>query len=57
MEPKLLDRFEGEVKRIDTDLVIVPQSLNRIVELLNGQNQKINELQQLMQQQPNQLPD
>lgn len=58
VEAKLLDRFGGEVKRIDTDLVVTPQSLNQIVELLMGQNQKITELQQLMQQQPkNQLPD
>ena len=58
VEAKLLDRFGGEVKRIDTDLVVAPQSLNQIVELLMGQNQKINELQQFMQQQPkNQLPD
>ena len=43
---------------MDTDLVVAPQSLNQIVELLMGQNQKISELQQLMQQQPkNQLPD
>lgn len=52
VEAKLLDRFGGEVKRIDTDLVVAPQSLNQIVELLMGQNQKISELQQLMQQQP-----
>lgn len=58
VEAKLLDRFGGEVKRIDTDLVVAPQSLNQIVELLMGQNQKISELQQLMQQQPKQqLPD
>jgi DNA-binding transcriptional MerR regulator len=58
VEAKLLDRFGGEVKRIDTDLVIAPQSLNQIVELLMGQNQKISELQQMMQQQPKQqLPD
>ncbi|MGH2317963.1 hypothetical protein ACRC6Q_09345 [Planococcus sp. SE5232] len=58
VKAKLLDRFGGEVKRIDTDLVVAPQSLNQIVELLMGQNQKISELQQLMQQQPkNQLPD
>lgn len=57
VEAKLLDRFGGEVKRIDTDLVVAPQSLNQIVELLMGQNQKISELQQLMEQQPkNQLP-
>lgn len=58
VEAKLLERFGGEVKRIDTDLVVSPQSLNQIVELLMGQNQKINELQQLMHQQPKQhLPD
>lgn len=58
VEAKLLERFGGEVKRIDTDLVVTPQSLNQIVELLMGQNQKINELQQLMHQQPKQqLPD
>lgn len=58
VEAKLLDRFGGEVKRIDTDLVVAPQSLNQIVELLMGQNQKISELQQLIQQQQkNQLPD
>ncbi|MGM0898102.1 MAG: hypothetical protein ACQEV0_09385 [Bacillota bacterium] len=58
VEAKLLERFGGEVKRIDTDLVVPPQSLNQIVELLMGQNQKINELQQLMHQQPKQkLPD
>ena len=58
VEAKLLERFGGEVKRIDTDLLVAPQSLNQIVELLMGQNQKINELQQLMQQQPkNQLPN
>ncbi|MFK8796021.1 MerR family transcriptional regulator [Planococcus plakortidis] len=58
VEAKLLERFGGEVKRIDTDLVVAPQSLNQIVELLMGQNQKINELQQLMHQQPKQqLPD
>ena len=58
VEAKLLARFGGEVKRLDSDLVVAPQSLNQIVELLMGQNQKINELQQLMQQQPkNQLPD
>lgn len=58
VEAKLLERFGGEVKRIDTDLVVPPQSLNQIVELLIGQNQKINELQQLMHQQPKQqLPD
>lgn len=58
VEAKLLERFGGEVKRIDTDLVVAPQSLNQIVELLVGQNQKISELQQLMQQQPKQqLPD
>ena len=58
VEAKLLDRFGGEVKRIDTDLVVAPQSLNQIVELLMGQNQKISELQQIMQQQPkNQLPN
>src|SRR5690606_13649950 len=50
-------RFGGEGKRIDPDLVVPPQSLNQIVELLMRQNQKINELQQLMHQQPkNQLP-
>ena len=54
VEAKLLERFGGEVKRIDTDLVVAPQSLNQIVELLMGQNQKINELQQLMHQQPKQ---
>lgn len=58
VEAKLLDRFGGEVKRIDTDLMVAPQSLNQIVELLMGQNQKISDLQQLMQQQPKpQLPD
>ncbi|MEK6190441.1 MAG: MerR family transcriptional regulator [Carnobacterium alterfunditum] len=57
VEATLLERFGGEVKRIDTDLVVAPQSLNQIVELLMGQNQKINELQQLMQQPKNQLPD
>lgn len=58
VEAKLLEWFGGEVKRIDTDLVVAPQSLNQIVELLMGQNQKINELQQLMHQQPKQqLPD
>ena len=58
VEAKLLERFGGEVKRIDTDLVVAPQSLNQIVELLMGQNQKINELQQFMHQQPKQqLPD
>ncbi|TWT26561.1 MerR family transcriptional regulator [Planomicrobium sp. CPCC 101110] len=58
VEAKLLDRFGGEVKRIDTDLVVAPQSLNQIVELLMSQNQKISELQQLVQQQPkNQLRD
>lgn len=58
VEAKLLERFGGEVKRIDTDLVVAPQSLNQIVELLMGQNQKISELQQLMLQQPKQqLPD
>ena len=58
VEAKLLERFGGEVKRINTDLVVAPQSLNQIVELLMGQNQKISELQQLMQQQPKQqLPD
>lgn len=54
VEAKLLERFGGEVKRMDTDLVVAPQSLNQIVELLMGQNQKINDLQQLMQQQPKQ---
>lgn len=54
VEAKLLERFGGEVKRIDTDLVVAPQSLNQIVELLMGQNQKINDLHQLMQQQPKQ---
>lgn len=54
VEAKLLERFGGEVKRIDTDLVVPPQSLNQIVELLIGQNQKINELQQFMHQQPKQ---
>lgn len=58
VEAKLLERFGGEVKRIDTDLVVPQQSLNQIVELLMGQNKKINELQQLMHQQPKQqLPD
>ena len=58
VEARLLERFGGEVKRIDTDVVVAPQSLNQIVELLMGQNQKINDLQQLIQQQPkNQLPD
>lgn len=57
VEAKLLERFGGEVKRIDTDLVVAPQSLNQIVELLMGQNQKISELQQLMQQPKNQLSD
>ena len=57
VEAKLLDRFGGEVKRIDTDLVVAPQSLNQIVELLIGQNQKISELQQLIQQPKQQLPD
>ena len=58
VKAKLLERFGGEVKRIDMDLVVAPQSLNQIVELLMGQNQKINELQQFMQQQPKQqLPD
>lgn len=58
VEGKLLERFGGEVKRMDTDLVVAPQSLNQIVELLMGQNQKISELQQFMQQQSkNQLPD
>lgn len=46
------------MKRIDTDLVVALQPLNQIVDLLIGQNQKISELQQLMQQQPkNQLSD
>ncbi|MFD1032169.1 hypothetical protein [Metaplanococcus flavidus] len=40
VEAKLLERFGGEVKRMDTDLVVAPQSLNQIVELLMGQNQK-----------------
>ena len=58
VEVRLLERFGGEVKPINTDVVVPPQSLNQIVELLMGQNQKINDLQQLMQQQPkNQLPD
>ena len=58
VKAKLLERFGGEIKRIDADLVVAPQSLNQIVELLMGQNQKISELQQLMQQQPKrQLPD
>lgn len=58
VEAKLLERFGGEVKRMDTDLVVAPQSLNQIVELLMGQNQKISDLQQLMEQQPkNQLPN
>ena len=58
VEAKLLERFGGEVKRMDTDVVVAPQSLNQIIELLMGQNQKINELQQLMHQEPKkQLPD
>lgn len=57
VEAKLLERFGGEVKRIDTDLVVAPQSLNQIVELLMGQNQKISELQQFMQQPKQQLSD
>lgn len=58
VEAKLLERFGGEVKRMDTDVVVAPQSLNQIVELLMGQNQKISDLQQLMEQQPkNQLPN
>ena len=58
VEAKLLEQFGGEVKRMDTDLVVAPQSLNQIVELLMGQNQKINDLQQLMQQRPkSQLTD
>lgn len=32
----MLDRFGGEVKCIDTDLLVAPQSLNQIVELLMG---------------------
>jgi DNA-binding transcriptional MerR regulator len=58
VKAKLVERFGGEVKRINMDLVVAPQSLNQIVELLMGQNQKITELQQLMQQQSkNQLPE
>lgn len=58
VEAKLLERFGGEVKHINPDLVVAPQSLNQIVELLMGQNQKITEMQQLLHQQPkNQLPD
>ena len=58
VEAKLLEQFGGEVKRMDTDVVVAPQSLNQIVELLMGQNQKISELQQLMQKQTKQqLPD
>jgi uncharacterized protein (UPF0305 family) len=37
--------------------VVAPQSLNQIVELLMGQNQKISELQQLIQQPKQQLSD
>lgn len=50
---KLLERFGGRVRRIDNDLVVAPQSINQIVQLLMGQNQKINELQQLIGQKPN----
>lgn len=58
VEAKLLEQFGGEVKLIDTDLVVAPQSFNQIFDLLMNQNQKINKLQQLMQQQPErQLPD
>jgi hypothetical protein len=36
VEAKLLERFGGEVKRVDSDLVVASQSLNQIVELLMG---------------------
>ncbi len=37
------------MKRLDTELMVAPQSLNQIVELLRGQNEKINKLEQLME--------
>ncbi|WP_282021159.1 MerR family transcriptional regulator [Planomicrobium okeanokoites] len=58
VETRLLERFGGEVKPMNTDLQVSPQSIQQVVELLMGQNQKIHDLQQLMEQQPkNQLPN
>ncbi|MCP2036520.1 hypothetical protein L1279_003563 [Planomicrobium sp. HSC-17F08] len=37
--------------------MVAPQSVNQIIELLMGQNQKFSELQQLMQQPKQKLPD
>ncbi|MGM0896567.1 MAG: hypothetical protein ACQEV0_01630 [Bacillota bacterium] len=51
VEAKSLERFGGEVNRMDTDVVIAPKFLNQIVESLMGQNQKISDLQQLMEKQ------
>ena len=57
VEARLLERFGGEVKPMNTDLQVSPQSIQQVIELLMGQNQKIHDLQQLMQPKKQQLAD
>lgn len=38
VEARLLERFGGEVKPMNTDLQVSPRSIQQVVELLMGQN-------------------
>ena len=58
IEAKLLDRFGGEIKKIDTEIMVHPNSMEQIVELIQLQNKKIMELQEIIiQQQQRELPE
>lgn len=58
IEARLLDRFGGEIKKIDTEIMVHPNSMEQIVELIQLQNKKIMELQEIIiQQQQRELPE
>lgn len=51
VEEKLLDKFGGEVTKRETQMIIHPNSMDQIVELIQLQNKKIMELTEKLENQ------
>jgi len=56
VEEKLLDKFGGMVKPIESNITVHPGSIDQIIELIQTQNKKIIQLESIVSKQDN-LPD
>lgn len=52
VEEKLLDQFGGEVVKRDSEVMVHPNSMEQMLEMIAFQNKQILELQQMIQNQP-----